>query len=128
MSATWTGEHSQPAGSPAGSVPATLPRVVASSVVRASDQGESHGGVYLVDLRTGTSEQVIDWNDARISWEGRGADRGLRGIAFAGDEVYLAASDEVFVYDRSFRQLRAHTNRYLKHCHEIVIRDGVLYA
>ena len=74
--------------------------------MRATDQGESHGGVYLVDLLSGASEQVIDWNDASISWEGRGADRGLRGIAFSGDEVYLAASDEIFVYDRAFRQLR----------------------
>jgi hypothetical protein len=128
MSATWTGEHSQPAGSPAGSVPATLPRVVASSVVRASDQGESHGGVYLIDLRTGESEQVIDWNDESISWDGRGADRGLRGIAFHDGEVFLAASDEIFVYDRGFRQLRSHTNRYLKHCHEITVADGLLYA
>src|SRR3954454_16075146 len=124
MSATSTGEHSQPAGS----LPATLPRMVASSVVRASDQGESHGGVYLVDLRTGTSEQVIDWNDASISWEGRGADRGLRGIAFAGDEVYLAASDEIFVYDRASREVRPHLNAPLKPCHDILIAGGRLYA
>src|SRR3954452_1819256 len=126
MSTPSTGEAAG-AGRPS-ELPPTLQRVVISSVVRATDQGESHGGVYLVDLRSGATEQVIDWNDASISWEGRGADRGLRGIAFAGDEVYLAASDEVFVYDRSFRQLRSHTNRYLKHCHEIVISDGVLYA
>ena len=106
----------------------SLPRVVASSVIRSAHQGESHGGVYLVDLASGDTEQVIDWDDASISWEGRGADRGLRGIAFHDDEVYLAASDEIFVYDREFRLRRSFRNAYLKHCHEICIAEGRLYA
>ncbi len=126
MSTTSAGEA--PGGGRPSELPPTLQRVVVSSVVRATDQGESHGGVYLVDLRSGAAEQVIDWNDDSISWEGRGADRGLRGIAFSGDEVYLAASDEIFVYDRNFRQLRSHRNAYLKHCHEIVIAGDRLYA
>lgn len=104
-----------------------LPTVIASSVVRSAHQGESHGGVYLVDLESGTTEQVIDWNDCSINWEGRGADRGLRGIAFHEDEVYLAASDEVFVYTKDFRLKRSIRNRYLKHCHEIYIAGGRLY-
>jgi hypothetical protein len=106
---------------------ARLPRVVLSSVVRSTHQGESHGGVYLVDLETEEVEQVMDWNDPSISWEGRGADRGLRGIAFAGDHVYLAASDEIFVFDPAFRRLGSFSNAYLKHCHEIDVADGKLF-
>jgi hypothetical protein len=102
---------------------ATLPRVVLSSVVRSSNQGESHGGVYLVDFATQSVEQVLDWDDPSISWEGRGADRGLRGIAFHGDRVYLAASDEIFVYDKRFQIQGSFRNAYLKHCHEITV-DG----
>ncbi len=34
-----------------------LPVVVASSVVRSTLKGESHGGVYMVDLETGAAEQ-----------------------------------------------------------------------
>jgi hypothetical protein len=111
---------------PTGDTP--LPRVIASSVVRATDQGESHGGVYIVDLASGSADQVIDWNDESISWDGRGADRGLRGIAFRDDLTYLAASDEIFVYDAAFGQVGSHRNRYLKHCHEIVIAGDRLYA
>jgi hypothetical protein len=107
---------------------AAAPAVLVSSVVRATDQGESHGGVYLVDLNAGTSRQVIDWNAAGISWEGRGADRGLRGIAFRGDRVYLAASDEIFVYDPEFRQIESFRNPYLKHAHEICIAGGSLFV
>lgn len=108
-------------------VPAVLPRVVVSSVVRSSHQGESHGGVYLVDFATNAIERVIDWDDASISWEGRGADRGLRGIAFHGGLVYLAASDEIFVYDPEFRLQGSFKNRYLKHCHEIAVAGDTLH-
>ena len=104
-----------------------LPKVITTSVIRSTRQGESHGGVYLVDLESGDFEQVIDWNDPAISWEGRGGDRGLRGIAFYRDQVYIAASDEVFVYNRDFELLESHRNNYLKHCHEICIAADTLY-
>jgi hypothetical protein len=106
---------------------APLPRLLCSSVIRSVHQGESHGGVYLVDLQTGTAEQVIDWADPTIDWEGRGGDRGLRGIAFHADLVYLAASDEVFVYDKQFRHQGSFRNKYLKHCHEISVAGDRLY-
>jgi hypothetical protein len=105
-----------------------LPRVIASSVVRSSHQGESHGGVYLVDFESGAAKQVIDWDDPTISWQGRGEDRGLRGIAFHGGRVYLAASDEIFVYDPSFRLQTSFRNPFLRHTHEIFIEDDTLYA
>lgn len=104
-----------------------LPKVVASSVIRSSHQGESHGGVYIVDLQTGSFEQTIDWNEEGIDWEGRGGDRGLRGIAFHRGRVFLAASDEIFCYDPGFRLIGRYRNRYLKHCHEILAADGRLF-
>ncbi len=104
-----------------------LPKVIATSVIRSTQQGESHGGVYLVDLESGAVEQVIDWNDSAINWEGRGGDRGLRGIAFHRDRVYIAASDEIFSYDRKFRLVESFRNPNLKHCHEIAISGDVLY-
>ncbi|MDQ3709049.1 MAG: hypothetical protein M3387_07075, partial [Actinomycetota bacterium] len=102
---------------------AGLPMVIVTSVIRSTYQGQSHGGVYLVDLSSGSMRKVIDWDQDSISWEGRGGDRGLRGIAFWRSEVYLAASDEVFVYDRDLRLQRSFRNAYLKHCHEIHV-DG----
>jgi hypothetical protein len=104
-----------------------LPRVITTSVIRSARQGESHGGLYLVDLDSGDIEQVIDWNDRSINWEGRGGDRGLRGIAFHQGKIYLAASDEIFVYDRRFNRIESFTNGYLKRCHEIHIANNVLY-
>ncbi len=105
-----------------------LPTVIASTVVRSAHQGESHGGVYRIDLETEAVEQVIDYDDTSISWEGRGGPRGLRGIAFYGDEIYLAASDEIFVYTKDFRLVRTIRNEYLRHCHETHIVDDTLYV
>jgi len=101
----------------------TLPIIIASSVIRSTQQGESHGGVYLVDLEKSTHQQVINWNDGSIDWSGRGADRGLRGIAFYRGNILLAASDEIFEYDQNFQIVNSYKNPYLKHCHEIYL-DG----
>lgn len=104
-----------------------IPPLIATSVVRGSEQGQSHGGVFIVDPASQSVIQTLDWNDADIDWSGRGWDRGLRGIAFHDGEVYIAASDELFVYDQQFRKLRSFRNPYLKHCHEICVYDGRLY-
>lgn len=106
---------------------ADIPPLIATSVVRGSEQGQSHGGVYLISPAHRSVHQVIDWNTTDIDWSGRGWDRGLRGIAFHNDNVYIAASDEVFVYDPQFRKLGSYRNHYLKHCHEICAHRGVLY-
>jgi hypothetical protein len=104
-----------------------LPTIIASSIIRSSYKGESHGGAYLVDLETGAFEQIIDYSDTSISWEGRGGNRGFRGIAFYGGEIYLAASNEIFVYSQDFDFLRSIQSEYLKHCHEICVADDTLY-
>jgi len=90
-----------------------LPKVIASSVIRSAHQGQSHGGVYIVDLETDDSCQVVDWNDQSITWEGRGLDRGLRSIACHKKTLYLAASDEIFVYTPDFSMVSSFKNRYL---------------
>ena len=102
-------------------------KVVTTSVVRGSHQGESHGGVYVIDLALREIRQAIDWNSANIDWQGRGWDRGLRGIAFDGDVVYIAASDELFAYTPDFRPIGSWRNAYLKHCHEIAVWERTLY-
>jgi hypothetical protein len=105
-----------------------LPKVIASTVVRSAHQSESHGGVYLIDLETGSVEQTIDYDDRSISWQGRGGDRGLRGIAFYGEEVYLAANDEIFVYSKDFRLIRSIKHEYLDHCHETYRAGDTLFV
>ena len=96
-----------------------LPKIIATSVIRGSKQGESHGGVYTVDFDSQEVLQLIDWNTSGIDWQGRGADRGLRGICFKNQDIYIAASDALFRYDQNFANNDSFKNPYLKHCHEI---------
>lgn len=119
-------ETRRPANSESNTI-ANLPPLIATSVVRGSEQGQSHGGVYLIDPTAQAVRQVIDWNTADIDWSGRGWDRGLRGIAFWNEHVYIAASDELFVYDQQFQKQQSFRNRYLKHCHEITVFENRLY-
>lgn len=102
-------------------------KLVTTSVVRGSHQGESHGGVYLIDLDSEVVTQALDWNTADIDWQGRGWDRGLRGIAFDGDVVYVAASDELFAYRPDFSLIGSWRNPFLKHCHEMAVYGRHLY-
>ena len=94
-------------------MPTKLPILIATSVVRGSTQGESHGGVYTVDFDKQEGQQHIDWNTSNIDFEGRGADRGLRGVTFDGDNIFIAASDELFCYDKDFKLKVSFKNRYL---------------
>jgi hypothetical protein len=104
----------------------TYPTIVASSVIRSTQEGESHGGVYLVDLDQCTAGQVLDWDDRDITWVGRGAERGLRGIAFWNERIYLAASDAILVFTPNWDLVNTYRNRYLSHCHEIFVRGNSL--
>ena len=102
--------------------------LIATSVVRGSQQGDSHGGVYLVDFEAEKVYQTVDWNSGDIDFQGRGWDRRLRGVEFDGGDVYIAASDELFVYDQTFNRKASYRSRYLKHAHEIHRHGRKLYV
>jgi len=102
-------------------------KLVATSVVRGSCQGESHGGIYVVDLETERVYQTLDWTKTDIDWRGRGGDRGLRGIAIHKDRIFVVASDELFEYTPNFELVASHRNQYLKHCHEICVHEQHLF-
>ncbi len=104
-------------------MPTKLPKILMTDVVRSTHQGDSHGGVYLIDLESESVDKQLDWNTIDINWEGRGGDRGLRGIAFWRDRIIIAASDEIYFFDQRFNRLGSARNPYLGLCHEIWV-DG----
>ena len=105
-----------------------LPTLIATSVVRGSQQGESHGGIYLIDFENQIANIMVDWDDSGIDFTGRGWDRGLRGIEFSGGEIFVAASDELFVYDQDFNIKRSYKNDFLKHAHEMNKFENLLFV
>ncbi len=104
-----------------------LPTLLASSVIRGTQLGESHGGLYRIDLDRSLVELKLDWNSTGIDIAGRGGDRGLRGIAFYGECILVAANAALLVLDRDFRVLESFTNPYLQHCHEISVVNDLVF-
>jgi len=104
-----------------------LPTVLVTEVIRSTHMGQFHGGAHLVNLETGDSTKVLSWDDGSIDFEGRGGMRGLRGIAFHNDEIYIAAHDELFVFDKSFNKTRSFPCPNLTQCHEIATDGKTLY-
>jgi hypothetical protein len=108
-------------------VTARLPQLLASSVIRGTELGESHGGLYLADLERGSFDLKLDWNRSDIDLSGRGGDRGLRGIAFHGPHILVAANAQLLVLDQSFQVQETYSNPYLQHCHEICVASDHAY-
>jgi len=84
-----------------------MTRLIATSVVRGRERGDNHGGAYL--------------------WRGRGGDRGLRGIAFYRQTVFIASSTELLAFDPSMRLTGRWSNPYLKHCQEISVHQDQVF-
>lgn len=104
-----------------------LPKLVVTSVVRGSTIGNSDGGVYIVDFEKQLTEQHIDWSTSEVQIQGHGGERGLRGIAFDGDDIYIASGDSLFRYDRSFKIKTSNKNHYLGDCHEICRHERMIF-
>lgn len=103
-----------------------LPKILATSVIRATELGDSHGGLYLIDLEKETHQLVLDWKDQSIDFEGRGGERGLRGVAFYEEFIFLASNSEILKLNQNFEIVNQFTNEYLDNIHEIIIENDDL--
>lgn len=101
-------------------------KVLATSVIRGAQLRDSQGGLYLVDLDSGESKRLIDWNRTDIDIAGRGGDRGLRGIAVYRDRIFVASSRALIVFDHAFRRVAEITHPWLMHCHELSLAGDLL--
>ena len=106
----------------------SVPKILVSSVVRATNKGDCHGGLYIVDMEKGTSEQVLDWNYPHISWDSGGGDRGLRGLQFYDGELYAAGSRALFVFDENYELVRQYRTNMLVGTHETFLYNDLLFC
>ena len=77
----------------------TLPTLIATSDVRGSQQGESHGGIYLVDFENQVAEIVAMANAAGAVTCVDGvsmAPHGLPDISALGADIYLFSSYKTY--------------------------------
>jgi hypothetical protein len=107
-----------------------LPTIIASSVIRSTHRGDSHGGIYRVNLETNEAVQMLDWNNPEINWDGRGGDRGIRGLAFFGHTLYAVAGNELFAFEQDgdfLIKVASYPSRYLSLTHECWRHKEKLY-
>jgi len=101
--------------------------LIATSVIRGTAAGQSHGAVHLVDMKAGQVAHVVDWKAPGFDLESPGGGRGLRGVAFDGERVFIAASDTLFAFTPAFEMQDSYRSPFLGNCHEICIFERRLY-
>ncbi|MBN2669266.1 MAG: hypothetical protein JXR60_08550 [Bacteroidales bacterium] len=104
-----------------------LPKVLASSIIRTSQENEVHGYLYLIDLENETIVKTLQWNDSDISFNGRGGQRGLRGIAFYNEHIYIGSGFKLLEFDKNLELINTYTNEYLDDIHEMEVHNEQLY-
>ncbi len=102
-------------------------KLLATYEVRGRPLGESHGGLFVIDLANRTAVKKLDWAESRSDLRVLNEDLGMRGVACDADAIYVATSDSLQKYSRDFRPLEAWQNAYLKHCHEMHIHRRRLF-
>lgn len=100
---------------------------LATTVVRNAQPGQAHGFAYLVDLDADHCRGVFTWDDQAIDWQGRGRQRGLRGVAFHGGRVLIAAHNRVLIFTPDFQLIGEVTGPLLANLHEIAVEGDLLY-
>ena len=99
-----------------------MANLIATSILHGTKPGESHGGVYLINLESNRVLKPVDWNAL-----GRACEPGLRGIACHGGRIYIAASGELVAFDQAFNAIAAFRNTYLEDCQGICVFERHLF-
>lgn len=102
--------------------------IAATTVSRGSQSGESHGGVYLVDLAGQRGAHVLDWTRPGIDWSGAGGGRGLRGMDFHERRVFVAGANELFEFTPEFEFQGAHTSPCLGQAQAVACYEDRVYV
>lgn len=81
----------------------------------------------MIDLAKQEVTQAINYKTDDIEWFGEEGGRGLRGIAFDGETVYIAASNRLLKYDKRFKLIDSWQHPYLANAFGICIHQRILF-
>ena len=105
-------------------------KIIFTTVVRAAKLGQVHGGLFVVDY---PSKNLVFESTCDEDFSGdneRGGERGLRGIALAGDNIYVAGSCSVKILDaQTFKSVVTSRDKdAFNSIHEICYHDDHLWV
>lgn len=104
--------------------------LLVSTVLRNASPHEPSAALWSLDASLAVCETVdIPDSQARsLDRNPRGGTRGARGIAVAGDEVFVANYETVFRFDRNWKLRGALSHPECADIHDIAFRDGRLWV
>lgn len=103
-------------------------KIIASSVIRSTVRGQSHGGLYVIDSEKLIGKQVLDWNYPHIRWDSGGGDRGLRGMVFYNEYLYTSGATHVYKFDQNFELVDKFNDNCFDGTHEMCIYNDIMYC
>ncbi|MFW5879419.1 MAG: hypothetical protein ACOCUV_01210 [bacterium] len=101
-------------------------KLLASTIVRLSQKGASHGMLYEYDTTNKKSKEVFRWADENINWEGRGGDRGLRGIAFYKNLIIVGSGKQILFLNWNYELQDTFQHSLLGDIHELIVHKDDL--
>ena len=101
-----------------------------STVIRCTQSKEITGYLHKICLSSGNVliKKPIPIDSHHPFWNGRGGNRGGRGVCIHNEKVYLATATQIIVYDRDLNYLKDITHPYLAGLHEIVIDEEGIWC
>ena len=105
-------------------------RLIFTTVIRAADLGDAHGGLYVLDC---DSQEIVHYEPCTDNFSNeneRGGERGLRGISVQDDRIYVAGSNSIRIIDpNNYSTISSIENsEFLNSIHEICYFDDSLWV
>ncbi|KKN43630.1 hypothetical protein LCGC14_0701310 [marine sediment metagenome] len=107
-------------------------KILASSVIRGSNVGEVHGGLYLVDFDNETVKVCVHLDQNfkcldSLSHLTYGGERGFRGIGFYDERIFVTAAGAIHEFDPEFNLINSYSVRSLQNAHETFVKNDELF-
>lgn len=105
-------------------------KIICTTVVRAAQQGQTHGGLYVIDVESGEIIYHKPLGSDFVNYNERGGERGLRGIAVLDDRIIVAGATGLMELDRDTYEVvkKVENPEAFQSIHEICVHNNSVWV
>tara|TARA_R110000824_G_scaffold275423_2_gene464090 strand:+ start:647 stop:1570 length:924 start_codon:yes stop_codon:yes gene_type:complete len=105
-------------------------KLICTTVVRAAEQGQTHGGLYVIDVESGEIIYHKPLGSDFVNYNERGGERGLRGIAVLDDRIIVAGATGLMELNRDTYEIVKKTENpeAFQSIHEICVHEDSIWV
>ena len=105
-------------------------KIICTTVVRAAEQGETHGGLYVIDLEKDDIVYHKPLSSDFVNYNERGGERGLRGIEVLDDRIIVAGATGLMELDKDTYEIvkKVENPTAFQSIHEICFHDDSIWV